>query len=62
MRTEPQVALRNCSKDICGRRTVICVILVKGEYVQSSTFFQKVSIGLMKLLLVIRNSCHHEGF
>ena len=38
-------------------------ILVKREYVQSSTyFFQKISARLVKLLLVTRNSHHHEGF
>ena len=38
-------------------------ILVKREYMQSSTyFFQKISARLMKLLLVTRNSHHHEGF
>ena len=47
-----------------GRGKVsINVILVKGEYVQSSTFFpQKVSASLVKLLLVPRSGCHHEGF
>ena len=59
--TAPQIALRNCSKEV-REKDNIYMILVKGEYVQPSTFFQKVSIGLMKLLLIIRNSCHHERF
>ena len=38
-----QMALRNCSKEV-GGKVSIYVILVKGEYVQSSTyFFQRVS-------------------
>ena len=48
-----------------GRGKVsINVILVKGEYMQSSTFFfpHKVSASLAKLLLVPRSGCHHEGF
>ena len=47
--TAPQVALRNCSKE-AGGTVNIYVILVKGEYMQSSTyFFQKVSASLVKL-------------
>ena len=39
----PQIALRNCSKE-AGEKVSIHVILVKGESMQSSTyFFQKVS-------------------
>ena len=34
----PQTALRNCSKEVGGKDS-IHVILVKGEYMQSSTFF-----------------------
>ena len=38
------------------------MILVKGEYMQSSTFiFQQMSAGLVKLLLIMKNS-HHHGF
>ena len=38
-----QMALRNCSKEV-GGKVSIYVILVKGEYMQSSTYFlQKVS-------------------
>ena len=38
-----QMALRNCSREV-GGKVSIYVILVKGEYIQSSTYFlQKVS-------------------
>jgi len=53
--TAPQIALRNCSKKAGGKER-ICVILVKGEYLQSKTLFlllfflEKVSAGLVKLL------------
>ena len=44
-----QIALRNCSKEVGGQLR-IHVILVKGEYVQSSTYFlQKVSASLVKV-------------
>ena len=47
--TVPQMALRNCSKEVGGKDSIY-VILVKGEYMQSSTyFFQKVSASLVKL-------------
>ena len=39
------------------------MILVKGEYMQSSTnILEKVFASLVKLLLVMRNSHYHEGF
>ena len=41
----PQIVLRNCSKKV-NRVVSICVILLKGEYMQQSTYF------LLKLLLV----------
>ena len=34
--TTPQIALRNCSKEVVGTDSIY-VILVKGEYMQSST-------------------------
>ena len=34
----PQITLRNCSKEVEGKIS-ICVILVKGKYVQSNTYF-----------------------
>ena len=33
-----QIALRNCSKEVVGKDSIY-VILVKGEYMQSSTYF-----------------------
>ena len=33
-----QIALSNCSKEV-GEKVSIYVILVKGEYMQSSTYF-----------------------
>ena len=64
--TAPQIVLKDCSKDI-GVKDTIYVILIKGE---SSTYFfiesfccsREASAGLVKLLLVMRNSRHHEGF
>ena len=44
-----QIALRNCSEEV-GGKVSIYVILVKGEYMQSSThFFQTVSASLVKV-------------
>ena len=44
-----QIALRNCSKE-AGGKVSIYVILVKGEYKQSSTYFsQKVSASLVQV-------------
>ena len=37
-KTESQIALRNCSKE-AGRKVSMYVILVKGEYKQSNTYF-----------------------
>jgi len=60
--TEPQVALRNCSKE-AGGTVNIYVILVKGEYMQTSTrLSQKAPTRLVKSLLVMKSSHHHEGF
>ena len=50
-----QIALRNGSKEV-GVKVTIYVILVKGEYVQSSTHFCR------RLLLVTRSRHHHERF
>ena len=36
--TAPQIALRNRSKEVVGTDSIY-VILVKGEYMQSSTYF-----------------------
>ena len=53
--TTPQIALRNCSREE-GEKVSIYVIVVKGEYMQSSTYFSR------RFLLVMKNSHHHEGF
>ena len=39
--TASQIALRNCSKEVGGTISVY-VILVKEEYMQSSTFFLEI--------------------
>ena len=49
-----QIALRNCLE--VGGKVSIYVILVKREYMQSSTYFWK------KFLLVTRIGLHQEGF
>ena len=47
--TAPQIAPRNCSKEV-GGKVSIYVILVKGENLQTSTYFlQKVSASLVKV-------------
>ena len=46
----PQIALRNCSKEV-GEKDRMYVILVKGEYVQSSTFIFR------RFLLVLGSFC-----
>ena len=47
-----QIALRKCSKEV-GEKVSIYVILVKREYMWSSTdYLQKVSASLMKLSLI----------
>ena len=60
-KTAPQIALRDCSKDI-GGKDIVYVILVERLHTIKPIFFQKVSTSLVKLLLVTRNSHHHEGF
>ena len=45
------------------QRSVSNAILLKaGIHSIRHIFSQKVSTSLMKLLLVMRNSCRHEGF
>ena len=47
-----QIALRNCSVDV-GGKVSIYVILVKGEYMQSSThFLQKVAARLVEVTAI----------
>ena len=44
-----QIALRNCPKEV-GGKVSIHVILVKGEHMQSNTYFlQKVFASLVKV-------------
>ena len=50
----PHIALRDCSKE-AGEKVSIEVILVKGKYMQSSTYFCRM------FLLVTKSSRHHEG-
>ena len=54
--TAPQIALRNCFKEVRGKVSIY-VILVKGECMQSNTYFF-----CGRFLLVLRSSCHHEKF
>ena len=53
--TVPQIALRSCSTEAAGEAGIYKV-LVKGEYMQPSTYFSR------RFLLVMKNSHHHEGF
>ena len=53
--TAPQIALRNCSKK-AGRKVSMYVILVKGKYMQSSTYFSR------SFLPVTRDSYYYEHF
>ena len=39
-KTAPQKALRHCSKEAVGKVSIY-VVLVKGEYMQSSTYFSR---------------------
>ena len=50
-----QISVRNCSKEVGGKVSVY-VILVYGEYTQSSTYF------LQKVSSSHESSRHHEGF
>ena len=59
--TAPQVALRNCSKE-AGGRSVYMRFWCGGVHAITHIFFLKVSSALMKPLLVVRSSHHHEGF
>ena len=57
--TAPQIALRNCSKENGGKDKWFWWM---GSTCNHACFFQKGSDSLVKLLLVMRNSPHHEGF
>ena len=61
--TAPQIDLRNCSKDIAGKDSMYVILVKGGVHATKHIFFlQKVSAGLVKLLIVMRNSRHREGF
>ena len=61
--TAPLIVLRNCSKEVGEKVSIIYVILVKGEiHAVKHIVFQKAFMSLTKLLLVTRNSYHLEGF
>ena len=61
--TAPQIALRNCSKEAGEKEgQYMCDYGEGGVHAAKLIFLWKVSPGLMKLLLVMRNSHHHEGF
>ena len=54
-----QIALKNCYKEV-GRKVSIHIILVKGEYMQSSTFFCRKFLLLLVIwrLLLVTKSIH----
>ena len=52
--TAPQIALRACSKEAVGGRSIYR-ILVKGEFNAINIYFTK------GFLLVRWSYCHHEG-
>ena len=55
--TASHIALRNCSEEV-GREVSIYKILVKGEYVQSSTHFgRRLVLVMRRLQLVTRSRC-----
>ena len=60
--TAPQLALRNFFKEAGRKVQHVCDFGEGGICAIKHIFFQKVTPGLMKLLLVMRNSRHHEGF
>ena len=56
-----QIALKNCLE--VGGKVSIYVILLKGEYIQSSTYFcRRFLLVLGRLLLLTRSKPHHEKF
>ena len=61
--TAPHIALRNCSKEAeMGKGQYTCDFGEGGIRAVKHICFQKVSASLVKLVLVTRNSHHHEGF
>ena len=66
MRTAAQeIALRNCFKE-GGEKASIYVILVKGEYIHSNTYFSRRFLLVLSIFLhgatVMSNIHHHEIF
>ena len=57
----PQIALRNCFKEI-GGKVSIYVILVKRDYMQSSTNFSRRFLLVSWNFTSHKEQCHHEGF
>ena len=52
----PQIVLRNCSKEVEARS--VFMILVKGEFMQSSTYLTKrFSAGHKELMSELRGLC-----
>ena len=60
--TTPQVALRNCSKEVGGEGQYIWDFGGGGNTCNQARIFPKASTSLMKLLLVARNSRCHDGY
>ena len=60
--TAPQIPLRNCSTEARGKGQYVCDFSNGGSTCNQAHIFHKVSTSLVKLLLVTRNSHHHEGF
>ena len=56
-----QIALRNCSKEIVGTVSIY-VILVKGEYMQSSTYFFFRFLPVILDVRRYKNWAHKIGF
>ena len=60
--TAPQLALRNFFKEAGRKVQHVCDFCEGGICAIKHIFFQKVSPSLVKLLLIMRNSHHHEEF
>ena len=64
--TTPQIALEKLFQSGRGEGQYICGFGKEGVHATKHIFksfcwSHEASAGLMKLLLVMRNSCHHEG-
>ena len=56
-----QTALRNCSKEVRGKVSIY-VILVKGKYMQSSTYFCRLFLLVLWRLLLVMRGRHYHAF